>query len=102
MARDLYIVPRGLHLHFGRLFSNFHALPLHSGLEEIVSVHFHSDASRDEWESMRDVVVIGNEHDGSTIDPTVALKLSVFGVTTTAKPKDVRRLIRSSTRHPLF
>ncbi|MGB6384221.1 MAG: hypothetical protein WBD25_10180 [Terriglobales bacterium] len=132
MARDLYIVPKGLHMHHGSKFGNFHGMPLNDK-EDIVSVLFTHDASRDEWERVRGVQVIGNENSSDPVHPDVANKLSEFGVVGSKvgdiskldkilaflrelfkmsvapvntvrghTARDVRKIIKAARKHPLF
>lgn len=102
--RDLYIVAKGLHLQHGAKFSNFHAITIGDGTEDLVSVLFHSDAMRDVWEAIPGVQVIGNEYDPSPISPAVTLKLAEFGVALTDNhtAKSVRKIVRAKTGHPLI
>lgn len=102
MARDLYIVPKGLHMHHGSKFSNFHAMPIGDGDYDIVSVLFTHDTSRDEWENVPGVQVIGNEYDSNPVSPAVISKLSEFGITEKHTAKDVRKIVKAASKHPLF
>lgn len=100
--RDIYVVPIGTHMMHGHLFSNFHAIPVGDGQNEIVSVLFGSEASRDTWEAVPGVRAVGNELDRGEIPEDVAATLSGLGVTRTMTAKAVRRHVRVSLPHPLF